>query len=444
MRVGIAQMAPAACDAEANLHLVEQAAREAAGMGAQLLVLPELAATGYVLDRTRLSALAEPSSGTGPILSRWRSLAAASGLALVGGFAESAGGRLFNSAVAISQRGEIVTCYRKLHLFQDERHVFDKAEPLLPLASLAGAQVGMSICYDLRFPEVLRLLTLRGAQLVAVPTAWTRGFDVAPPPGPGQDSWQVINVLVQANLHRLPLICSSQVGQVGKTRLLGGSVIASATGEALAGPFDEAEETVAVVDLAPGAAVPGNAAPGDQAGDRSDPRADFRTDILPLLAAEAKGQVSQVERAADGASGRGQQLLAGISAKRGYVLSLHEILAEHDPEFLELYETFLDGTYLRSGTLDRRVKELVYVGVLTALGSPASHLRAHMRAALTGGATTLELLKVLEQVLPAVGVPRFLEAIEVFREVASSSPDEGGGLAGQPDGAPAASPARSN
>ncbi len=421
MRVGVAQMAAAACDVEANLRLTEQAVGEAARRGAQLLVMPELAATGYVLDRAQLSAVAEPAGGTGPILGRWRSLAASAGIALVGGFAESAGARLYNSAIAISPQGEIVACYRKLHLFQRERRVFDTAEPLLPLANLVGLRVGMSICYDLRFPEVLRLLTLRGAELIAVPTAWTSGFDAAPPPGPGQAPWQVINVLVQANLHRLPLACAGQVGQVGGIRLLGRSVIASATGEALVGPLGEVEETVAVIDLETDAA-PGHAAPSEEAGDRSDPRADFRADILPLLAAAGNGQITHAERAAGESSGRGQRLLGEISAKRGYVLSLHEVLAEHDPDFLELYEAFLDGAYLRNGTLDRRVKELVYIGVLTALGSPAPHLRAHMHAALAAGATTLELLKVLEQVLPAVGVPRFLEAIEVFREVAASSP----------------------
>lgn len=116
----------------------------------------------------------------------------------------------------------------------------------------------------------------------------------------------------------------------------------------------------------------------------------------------------------------GDRLLAEIEAKRGYVLEMHRVLAAADPEFLRRYDEFLEAAYLRERSLDRRTKELVYVAVLAALGSPQSHQLAHMRAALAAGATTGELLEVLEQALPPMGVPRFMEAIEAWRIVSDA------------------------
>ena len=103
-----------------------------------------------------------------------------------------------------------------------------------------------------------------------------------------------------------------------------------------------------------------------------------------------------------------------MKRKRGYVLDLHKTLAIRDPEFLVEYEQILNSTFLREGSLDRRMKELVYIGVLTALSTPQAHLVAHMRAAVSGGATEQEVLETLEMILAPVGVPRFLEAMAAF------------------------------
>jgi 4-carboxymuconolactone decarboxylase len=119
-------------------------------------------------------------------------------------------------------------------------------------------------------------------------------------------------------------------------------------------------------------------------------------------------------------SAEGEALLAEIEAKRGYVHEMHRVLARHDPEFLRSYEDFLEAAYLRERTLDRRTKELVYIAALAALGAPQAHQLAHMRAALAAGATTAELLEVLEQVLPPAGVPRFMDAIEAWRIVSDA------------------------
>ncbi len=111
-----------------------------------------------------------------------------------------------------------------------------------------------------------------------------------------------------------------------------------------------------------------------------------------------------------------EALLEQIGSRRGYVLEMHRILAEADPDFLRAYDAFLDQAYLRSGTLDRRTKELVYVAVLVALAAPREHVVAHMKAGLSAGVAPREMLEILEQILPPAGVPRFIEGIAAWRE----------------------------
>src|SRR5206468_1996112 len=109
--------------------------------------------------------------------------------------------------------------------------------------------------------------------------------------------------------------------------------------------------------------------------------------------------------------------LEDMVGKRGYVLDFHRILAEHDLEFLRAYESLQEMAYLRQRRLPRLTKELVFVAVLAALGASKEHLRAHMMAASADGATSADILELLELVLPAAGVARFIEAIHTWREV---------------------------
>jgi alkylhydroperoxidase/carboxymuconolactone decarboxylase family protein YurZ len=115
------------------------------------------------------------------------------------------------------------------------------------------------------------------------------------------------------------------------------------------------------------------------------------------------------------------QLLSDVASLRGYVLPMHEVLADWDPTFLSAYEG-LAAASLGARDLDRRTKEIVYVGVLTAVGTSPEHLRAHLLAAIAHGATERELLQVLELVLMPAGVPRFVAAIDVFSGVFGHAP----------------------
>jgi len=137
-----------------------------------LAVLPELFATGYQFrTRDEVASFAEelgPDCRPGPILGRLLAHAASSGTTLVAGLAERAGARLFNSAVLVRPDGTR-GLYRKVHLFMDEKQLFDPGDLAFPVFPAAGTQVGMMICFDWLFPEAARSLALAGAAVIAHP-----------------------------------------------------------------------------------------------------------------------------------------------------------------------------------------------------------------------------------------------------------------------------------
>ena len=247
MRVGITQIRCDAADDSARLDATVAAIDAAATSGAELVVLPELAACGYRLVARHLALRAEPGDGTGPVLSAWRAAARRLGVAVIGGFAEATGAAIANAAVVIGPDGAVVGTYRKLHLFGTEHAVFAPGDGGLPVFDLLGARVGVLVCYDLRFPEAARILALQGAELVAVPTAWTGGFDAALPEGPRIP--HVDGVIVQANLNQVHVAVAGQVGEQDGTIFLGRSLVVDPFGEVLEGPLSPTEEAVVTVDV---------------------------------------------------------------------------------------------------------------------------------------------------------------------------------------------------
>ncbi len=395
MNVAVAQIEAVPLDTAANVRLTIEAAEAAAAQDADLVVLPELVASGYVTDDPAIAALAEPADGSGPVVGAWRDVARRLGLAIIGGYPELSGDRLFNSVAVIDRSGAVIGGYRKLHLFGAEKQRFAPGDLGLPVFSLDGVTVGVVVCYDLRFPEVMRLLALEsGAELVAVPTAWVVGFDPRATPADARIG-QVEGAFVQANLNQVFIACADLCGSSNGVTFLGRSLIGSPYGDPLAGPLAADAPAVAVAEI-----DPAEAHRAQDRGNGISPRADRRTDVYSLAGASAAPDPGA--------------LLAEIERRRGYVLDLHRTLARLDPAFLASYDAFLEATFLAERTLDRRVKELVYVGALTAHGTDEAHLVAHMRAAVANGATEREVLEVLEQVLAPAGVPRFIAGMRAF------------------------------
>jgi 4-carboxymuconolactone decarboxylase len=123
---------------------------------------------------------------------------------------------------------------------------------------------------------------------------------------------------------------------------------------------------------------------------------------------------------------RARKLLALMKKRRGYILPIHQIMAEFDPAFLESYETFLNATFLTPRSLDRKTKELILVSVLTAIAAPPYHVRTHISAAIAAGASERQVLEALQLVMPAVGAARFMEGINSWLE-ATQAPTAGQG-----------------
>ena len=175
MRLALCQL-PVSSKPAVNLTRVQSALREAADQGADLAVFPEATQLRFGSD---LAAAAEPVS-TGVFTAGLASAAKETGVALVAGVFEPApDGRVYNTAVAYDGTGELVTSYRKLHLFDAfGQRESDNVAPGSDIVTcdLGGMPAGLQICYDIRFPEVSRALTLAGARLLVVPAAWASGL----------------------------------------------------------------------------------------------------------------------------------------------------------------------------------------------------------------------------------------------------------------------------
>ena len=187
MRVALVQI-NSQDDKAANLERGEALVAQAATWGPDLVVLPEL--WTYLGPRKRHAEVAEPIPGeTSELLAR---LAVRYGFWIVGGsYLEAVEGaeRFYNTSVVVSPDGEIVARYRKLHLFdiEVEGKAYRESATMMPgsetvVIDAARTRVGLTICYDLRFPELYRRLADRGARLVTVPSAFTMET--------GKDHWE--------------------------------------------------------------------------------------------------------------------------------------------------------------------------------------------------------------------------------------------------------------
>lgn len=271
--VALAQITGQPFETADNRQLTVDVAERELSSGVSLIVLPELIVSGYVMDREKLRKTAEPLDG--PTVDAWTRTARAHGALIAGGFCERDGDTLFNTAVLVDGNGPVLH-YRKLHPFNTEKEIFAPGNRGLPIVRTDLGVVGLCVCYDLRFPEVARALALQGADLIAVPTAWVRGFDNLDWDRDGYCP-QARNAAMQANLNQVFLACASQVGTVGDVEFLGSSLLVDPYGEVRLGPLPGDSEAVAHVEIDL----------KDTAGARHrspliSPRDDRRTDVYGI------------------------------------------------------------------------------------------------------------------------------------------------------------------
>lgn len=122
------------------------------------------------------------------------------------------------------------------------------------------------------------------------------------------------------------------------------------------------------------------------------------------------------DHAGEGSGSEAEELLDGIRERRGYVLEFHRLLAHADPRFLTAYDALISSSYTDQRRLSKREKELAYVAMLTGLGAGKSHIGTHVKAAERCGVPAEDVLETIEMCLPECGVPKFLTAIEAWRD----------------------------
>jgi predicted amidohydrolase/8-oxo-dGTP pyrophosphatase MutT (NUDIX family) len=243
--VACCQLAPRVGDTEANREACSAAIEDAAARGAQVVVLPELANSGYVFaDEAEARRCSEPLDGE--TVGTWAELAREHDLVIVGGVCERAEDALHNTAVIIDAAG-LRAAYRKAHLWDREKLFFAAGSDAPPVVDTPHGRIATVVCYDLEFPEWVRRAALDGAELLCAPTNWPRETIVD-----GERPAEVVRVQADASMNRIFIAACDRAGTERGVDWVSGTAIVGPDGFPLAGPVceDRAVTVTARLDLA--------------------------------------------------------------------------------------------------------------------------------------------------------------------------------------------------
>jgi len=220
LTVSLVQMPITVGEVSQNRERAYARVAEAARRGSDLVVLPELWATGYDLEHATQHA-SPIDDGMFRTVAQW---AHEFRLWLSGSLLERDGAAIYNTAYLASPDGRIWATYRKMHLFRPMgEHRFLRAGDHPTVVELPWGTVGLSICYDVRFPELFRAYALQGAHLVILPAEW---------PHPRLHHWRTL-VQARAIENALFVLACNRVGTSGDTHFVGHSMVVSPWGEVL-------------------------------------------------------------------------------------------------------------------------------------------------------------------------------------------------------------------
>jgi predicted amidohydrolase len=227
------------------------AVRAAAALGAQLVVLPELAVSGYCF-RDRDEAWAAGEGLDGPTVSALRAVSTELAVTVVAGVALREDDVLSNAAVLVED-GELLGVYRKSHLWAREKLTFTPGDEGPLVVPTRCGVVAVMICYDLEFPELVRRAAESGAEIVAAPVNWP----VLDHPA-DQPAIEVVKAQAVAAYYGVFVVVADRCAEERGTRWVGGTSIIAPSGYLLAGPATRpgatAEETVLWADIDPATA----------------------------------------------------------------------------------------------------------------------------------------------------------------------------------------------
>jgi predicted amidohydrolase len=244
IKVAVCQTIPEVGDPVTGAARARAALSAAIDAGAGIVVLPELANSGYVfssIDEARAAAV--PVDGE--LLGGWAEEAARGDAVVIGGFCELGDdGSLYNSAAVVD--GGVVAVYRKLHLWNEEALWFTPGSAAAPVVATRHGRIGVGVCYDIEFPELTRGLALGGADLIALPTNW-------PVEARAQADGPMLQLIARttAYLNRVFVAVCDRGGHERGLDFQGGSVLVAPDGSvpAIAEPGASAQTLIADCDL---------------------------------------------------------------------------------------------------------------------------------------------------------------------------------------------------
>lgn len=241
--VACCQMEPQIGDMDGNLEKTLYWIDRGVADGANLIVLPELCVSGYVL-RTREEAydLSE-CVPEGRAVRSWEEKAEENEVYIVGGLAERDKARLYNTSVIVGPDGYIGK-YRKLHLWFEENLFFEPGDLGLPIFYTSLGRVAMMVCYDMWFSELPRIYAIKGADIIVIPTNW--------PESRSQDRIHDITdklLVAHAHINGVYIAACDRVGSERGMKFKGRSIIVSQSGEILSGPASDEREEMIISEL---------------------------------------------------------------------------------------------------------------------------------------------------------------------------------------------------
>lgn len=239
VRVAVVQTDPRLGRNAENLAHIVGRLREAAAGGARLVVFPECAVSGYgFADLEAAHGVAEPISG--PTTNALAEVCAATGVYTVVGLLERDGAAVYNVAALVGPEG-LVGTYRKLHLpYLGVDRFAAPGDRGFQVWETALGRIGIAICYDLRFPEALRVLALQGADIIALPTNWPETSELMPD----------VVTRTRALENRVYLLVCNRVGEESGFRFFGRSQVVGTSGKVLVEAGDGPEIAYAEIEPA--------------------------------------------------------------------------------------------------------------------------------------------------------------------------------------------------
>ena len=216
-----------------NLAKIMERTRTAAANGANLVVFPECALTGYMFT-SRTEAILFAESIPGPSTEKLAALCRELGVYLVAGMLEKERDKCFNAAVLVGPEG-LIGKYRKNHLpFLGIDRYLDSGNQPFPVFETAVGRIGLFICYDCTFPESSRVMALAGADILVLPTNWPEGRAKVP----------LYIIPTRAYENKVHVVAVDRVGRERGAEFLGKSKIVNAWGDVLAEAGIENEEII--------------------------------------------------------------------------------------------------------------------------------------------------------------------------------------------------------